>query len=538
MANHHPKYVLAIDLGTSGSKTALVSMYGEVIDFDYEAVTLHLLPNGGAEQAPLDWWQAIMATAKRLLGRGTIDPADVIAVAASTQWAGTVAVDQQGCPLMNAVIWLDMRGAKYVAEIAGGPVTIEGYSPLKLLRWIRMTGGAPGLSGKDPVGHILLIRHEFPDVYQQTYKFLEPKDYINFCLTGRFAASHDSITLHWVTDNRRVAEIAYSDKLLKMYGLERQKLPELKRAIDVLGPLRKEVARELGLRDDVQVVMGSPDIQAAALGSGAVRDFEGHLYVGTSSWIVAHVPFKKTDLLHGIASIPCSIPDKYLVVNEQETAGGVLTYLRDNILYHKDELLKEAAVPDVYKIFDKIAAAVPAGSHGVIFTPWLNGERTPVEDNYARACLYNLSLDNTREDIIRAFLEGVAYNQRWALQYVEKFMGRPMNPIHMVGGGAVSDVWCQIHADVLNRTIKQVKNPIQTNARGAAFIAAVGLGHIRFEDIPNYIQISNTYEPNPANRWLYDRQFAEFLNIYKHNKAIFKRLNRCVTVDSACKIGG
>ncbi len=525
MSANSDKYVLSIDLGTSGSKTAIVSVYGEVVDFDYQAVPLHLLPHGGAEQKPADWWDAILTTSRRLLKRGKVNPDDIVAIAVSAQWAGTVPVDREGNPLMNAVIWMDMRGAKYVAEMAGGPIKIEGYNPAKLLRWIRMTGGAPGLSGKDPVGHILLIRDEFPDVYRNTYKFLEPKDYINFCFTGKFAASYDSITLHWVTDNRDITNIAYSDKLLKMYDLERDKLPDLKSSIDVLGPVRKEIADELGLRPDVQVVMGSPDIQAAAVGSGAVGDYEGHIYVGTSSWIVAHVPFKKTDLLHGIASIPCSIPDKYLVVNEQETAGGVLTYLRDNILYHKDELLKEEALPDVYKIFDKIAQNVPAGSNKVIFTPWLNGERTPIEDNSARACIYNLSLENTREDIVRAFLEGVAYNQRWVLQYAEKFIGCQMNPIHMVGGGAISDVWCQIHADVLNRTIKQVEDPIQTNVRGAAFIASVGLGYMRFEEISDHTRIKNTYTPNPQHRKLYDELFAEFLNIYKHNKAIFKRLN-------------
>ena len=525
MATKDEKYILAIDLGTSGSKTALVSVYGEVVDFEYQQVDLHLFSDGGAEQNPQDWWDAIMTTSKRLLSKATVNPDDIISIAASTQWAGTVPVDEDGHPLMNAVIWMDMRGAKYVAEMAGGPIKIEGYDIWKLMRWIRMTGGAPGLSGKDPVGHILLIRNVFPDIYNKTYKFLEPKDYINFCFTGKFAASYDSITLHWVTDNRDITQIAYSHKLLKLCGLEREKLPELKRSIDILGPVKKEVAEELGLRNDVQVVMGSPDVQAAALGSGAVRDYEGHIYVGTSSWIVAHVPFKKTDVLHGIASIPCSIPDKYLIVNEQETAGGVLTYFKDNILYHQDELLKEEAVPDIYKIFDKIAADVPAGSNRVIFTPWLNGERTPVEDNSVRACLYNLSLNNTREDIIRALLEGVAYNQRWSLKYVEKFMGRRMNPIHMVGGGASSAIWCQIHADVLNRTVKQVKDPIQSNARGAAFIASVALGYMTFDDIPKYIQFSHTYTPNPENRRIYDQLFEEFLNIYKQNKAIFKRLN-------------
>jgi xylulokinase len=525
MMTNDTKYVLSIDLGTSGSKTALVSLLGEVVDFEYEAVPLQLLPDGGAEQNPQDWWNAIMLTSKRLLQKGSVNPDEIAAIAASTQWAGTVPVDRDGRPLMNAIIWMDMRGAKYVSQMAGGPLKIEGYDPRKLIRWIRMTGGAPGLSGKDPVGHILLIRNEFPEVYRKTYKFLEPKDYINYCFTGKYAASYDSITLHWVTDNRNIGNIVYSDALLNMYGLEKDKLPELKRSIDILGPLKKEVAAELGLREDVPVVMGSPDVQAAALGSGAVRDFEGHLYIGTSSWISAHIPFKKTDVTHAIASIPSSIPDKYLIANEQETAGASLTFLKDNILYHKDELLQQEALPDVYKIFDRIAGNAPAGSNKVIFTPWLNGERTPVEDNSARACLYNLSLSSTREDIIRAFLEGVAYNQRWSLQYVEKFMGREMNPIHMVGGGAISDIWCQIHADVLNRTIKQVKDPIQTNARGAAFIASVGLGHLTFDEIPQHIQINNTFEPDPQNRRIYDQMFAEFLNIYKQNKSIFKRLN-------------
>ena len=310
-----------------------------------------------------------------------------------------------------------------------------------------------------------------------------------------------------------------------MTGMERSKLPDLKRSIDILGPIKREVAADMGLPKDVQVFMGSPDIQAAAVGSGAVENYKGHAYIGTSSWIVAHVPFKKTDVLHSLASIPCSIPDKYLIVDEQEIAGGVLTYLRDNILYHKDELLREAAVPDIYKVFDSIAANVPPGSNKVIFTPWLNGEKTPVEDNNVRACLFNLSLENTREDIIRAFLEGVAFNQRWAMTYVEKFMSRQMDPINLVGGGASSDIWCQIHADVLNRTIKQVEDPIQANARGSAFIASVGLGYISFDDIPKYIKIRNTFEPNPDNRGIYDELYGAYLEIYKKNKDIYKKLN-------------
>ncbi len=525
MPKEDDKFILAIDLGTSGSKTALVSIHGKVVDFEFQEVPLILLPNGGAEQNPGDWWDAIMATSKRLLDKGLVNPDNVVAVAASTQWTGTVAVDRAGNPLMNAIIWMDMRGAKYVRDISKGLVNIEGYGLLKLIRWIRLTGGAPGQSGKDPVGHILLIKNEFPEIYHKTHQFLEPKDFINLCLTGKFAASHDSITCHWITDNRNIGDITYSEKLLKLLSFDRDKFPDLYRATDILGPLKREVAEELGLRPDVQVVMGSPDIHAAALGSGAIGDFEGHIYIGTSSWIVAHVPFKKTDILHSIASIPSAIPGRYIIVNEQETAGGVLTYLKNNILYHQDDLLKEEALPDIYKVFDRVAEKVPAGSNKVMFTPWLNGERTPVEDNTLRACLFNLSLDNTREDIIRAFFEGVAFNQKWVLNYVEKFCGHRMNSLNIVGGGANSDLWCQIHADVLNRTIKQVKDPIQTNVRGAAFIASVALGFIEFEDIPSFVKINKKFKPNPQNRKLYDDMFREFLNIYKKNKPIFKRLN-------------
>src|SRR5262249_41781845 len=158
--------------------------------------------------------------------------------------------------------------------------------------------------------------------------------------------------------------------------------------------------------------------------------------------------------------------------------------LRDKILYHRDELLCEENVPDVYKIMDRIAERTPAGSNGVLYTPWIYGERAPAEDFTVRAAIYNLSLENSRAAIIRAVLEVVALNPRWLLQPFEKFLSRSLDCINIVGGGASSRVWCQIFADVLNRPIRQVKDPIQANVRGAAFIAAVGLGILAFDNVP------------------------------------------------------
>lgn len=520
------KYILAIDLGTSGPKVGVFSAEGQTVAYEFEPTRLSLLPNGGAEQDPDDWWNAIKQATRRLLAQGNVPREKIVALCCTTQWSGTVALDKEGRHLMNAIIWMDSRGAKYADEITGGLIGIEGYGIGKLLTWIRLTGGAPTHSGKDSISHILYIKNELPEIYKATYKFLEPKDYLNLRLTGKFAASFDSIAVHWLTDNRNIAKIDYDAGLLKMSGVERDKLPSLKRAVDTLGPIKPEIATELGLNENVLVVMGTPDVHSAAIGSGAVRDYETHLYLGTSSWLACHVPFKKTDLFHNMASLPAAIPGKYLLSNEQESAGECLNYLRDNLLYPDDELRKEASPSDVLSTLDKIAARVPAGSEKLIFLPWLNGERTPVDNSLLRGGFFNMSLKTSRPHMVRAVYEGVAFNSRWLLQYVEQFTQRRCEAINVIGGGAKADVWCQIHADVMDRSIRQVKNPIQANMRGAAFLAALALGYLTVDDIPSRVEIAKTYQPNPDNRKIYDELFAEFVNIYKSNQKIFARLNR------------
>ena len=176
-------------------------------------------------------------------------------------------------------------------------------------------------------------------------------------------------------------------------------------------------------------------------------------------------------------------------------------------------------------MLDQITERVPAGANGVIYTPWIWGERAPVDDKTVRAGLYNLSLHNTREDIIRAFLEGIAFNTRWLMKPVEKFLGRKVDGINIVGGGAQSDVWCQIFADVLNVEIRQVADPIYANARGAAWIAAVGLGEIQFSDVPELAKIKRVYFPQTSNRELYDDRFGIFTQIYKQMSPVYKKIN-------------
>jgi len=517
--------ILAVDLGTGGSKVALVTPTGKVLASEFEATPLLLLPGGGAEQRPEDWWRAICTASRRLMARGVVPAGGLKAVCCCAQWSGTVAVDRAGEPLMNAVIWMDSRGARYVRQMVAGPISYEGYSVGKLRRWVSVTGGAPTRSGKDPIAHILWLKHEHPEIYERAHTFLEPKDYLNLRLTGERATSADSITLHWVTDNRDIDRVTYDPKLLRWSGIDPEKLPPLRRVGSVVGELRRDVADELGVEPGLPVVAGTPDLPGAGIGSGALRDFESHLYVGTSSWLTCHVPFKKTSLQHNMASLPSAIPGRYFVANEQETAGACVDFLRDNILFRDDALAPAGPRPDFYRAFGEIAGFVPAGSEKLIFLPWLYGERTPVEDHRLRGGFFNMSLKTTRAHLARAILEGVAFNSRWLFGCLEKFCGRRLDPINFIGGGASSPLWCQIYADVLDRTVRQVADPIQATARGAGLLGAVGVGLTSFEELAGQVEIRREHEPNRANRGIYDQLFGEFLELHRKTRRLCARLN-------------
>lgn len=527
-------HILAIDLGTGGPKVALVSTAGDVVGHEFEPNRLILLPNGGVEQDPEEWWSSIVVAARRLLGRAIVPTESVVAVSVTTQWMTTVAVGADGRHLGNAISWMDTRGGRYAAEASGGGLSIPtvGYNARKLRRWIQATGGVPSRAGKDPVGHILFLKNERPEVYEAAVTFLEPLDYLNLRLTGRTVASTDSIVSHWVTDNRDLSNVRYDEELVEWSGIDRAKLPELVPTGSVLGNITDEAATELGLSRNVQIVAGIADTLSSGIGAGAVRDFEGHLYIGTSSWVTCHVPFKRTNLMSNITSLPSGIPGRYWVVASQDTAGKCLSWLVDNVLHPSagaadavDPLGFGPAPDDIYDRLNALEASAPPGSGDVLFLPWLTGERSPVDDPHLRGGWYNTSMATTQADLVRSVFEGVALNTRWMYESVERFIKRPFEYLNFVGGGARSPLWCQIMADVLNCQIRQVADPLLVNVRGAGLSAAVTLGHLTWDDIPALVKIDQTYDPDPRQLETYNRLFGAFLDIHKKNKGIYSRLN-------------
>jgi len=508
------QHVLAIDLGTGGPKAALVTTGGGRVAHQHEPTDLLLLPGGGAEQDPGQWWTAITVAVRRLLGDGHVPVEDIVAVSVTAQWSGTVPVDADGHHLANALIWMDSRGAPYIKEVVGGRLRVQGYDPRKLRLFIQRTGGAPSHSGKDPTAHILYLRHERPDLYRAAHAFLEPADHLNARICGRQVSSFDCIVAHWVTDNRDVNAVRYDDELLAIFGIDRAKLPELVPSATVVGEVTPAVADEWGLPPGVKVVTATGDVHSAVVGSGATGDFQGHLYIGTSSWLSCPVPWKRTDLLHNQAALPSAIPGRYFLANEHEVAGAALLWLRD-----------KAGLAADFDEMDTLVAEAPVGSGKVLFTPWLNGERTPVDDHTIRGGWNNVSLSTTRADLVRSVFEGVAFNSRWLLDTVERFVKRPMDQLNFIGGGALSDAWCQMHADVLDRTIRRVADPQHANARGAALVAALALGVATPADLGGAVRIDAEFRPDPANRRAYDELYGEFRKRYKADKAMHARLN-------------
>lgn len=515
MAETTETNILAIDLGTGGPKVSIVDVRGNVLATAFEPTPLIHTEDDGIEQDPEDWWRAITAASRAAVANLPEGAARPVAVAVTSQWVTTLPVDENAEPLMNAVSWLDARGGPYAQQAVGPAPRVFGYNPAKVQRWIRYTGGAPSLQGHDPVGQILMIKDRHPDVYQRTAWFLEPGDFLTARMTGRVVTAAETATACWGTDTRDINNVHYDDGLLKMSGIPREKLAPIVPTGSIVGELLPERATELGI-DPVPVAASTPDNTSAAVGSGAVDDGAMHFYIGTSSWISGHVPFKRTDIFTNIATLPSSIPGRYLIACEQQTAGRSLEHLRDSLL----------AMPELP--FDQLvgeAEQVPAGADGVMFTPWLNGERTPIDDSEVRGSYTNLSLNTTRGALVRATLEGVALNTRWMHEGVEKLVKERVDDIAMIGGGASSDLWCQIISDVLDRQVRRMAQPRQANTRGAALLAAVALGEITVRDIPALVETDRTFTPNAANRALYDARFDDFRGFYKANRKMFKRLN-------------
>lgn len=519
------KYIISHDMGTSGNKAILVTVYGDIIDSATQHYPIYHPQPGYAEQDPLDWWNAVCSTTQSVLKKTSINPNDVVGITFSSQMQNVIPISAEGKPLMRSMNWLDGRSANIMREKLWTQPRILGYNIFHLLKFLRITGGTPGHTGKDQIGKILWLQAHEPEIYAKTKKFLDAKDFIIYQLTGKMITSVDLAVIWWLLDTRKNRN-QWHPGLCKLANVQLEQLAEVRESAAIAGELTPQAAERTGLLPGTPVINGAGDLSAAALGSGAIDEGELHISLGTSGWVAGHFTKRKIDIPHYTGCVGSAYPQKYyLGMAHQETAGVCLEWLKNKVLYHEDQLKEERKVSEIYQVLDQLAEQAGPGAEGLIFTPWMFGERCPLDDDYVRAGLYNIGLNHSREHIIRAVFEGIAFNTRWAMETLEHLYSK-VTELNMIGGGAKSDIWSQIMADVTNKKINRVKDPQQAGAKGMALLASMTLGYVKsFLDIKSHIKIDRSFLPNPDNRELYDRLFKEFKNIYKQNKKWYKRMN-------------
>jgi len=520
------KYIFTYDIGTSGCKAAIFDTELKLIAQTSENYPIYYPKEGYVEQDVKDYWDAVKSCTKKLLQDTDITSKDILGIIYDSQANCTIAIDEKGSPLMRAINWLDVRAASITSLYSKGLIKISGYSLRKLLMFLKIAGGPPGLTGKDPISHIIWIKINKPDIYKNTYKFLSVKDYVVFKSTNIATISRDLGHTSWMMDSNP-GMFQWSEKILKKFKIDKQKLPEIKDATEIAGNLTAKAAIELGFElspeHPIPVIVGSADLISSAIGSGALDENQIHISLGTADWVAAHSHERLRDIMNYTGGIS-SIRGRYLCISKQETGTVCLDWVINQLFKYELEKYKENK-EKMYQILDEMVQNTPAGSNNLIFTPWMFGERSPLNDPRVRGGFYNISLEHTRNEVLRATYEGISYNIRWALQVVEKLVGKSES-INLIGGGAKSNIWCQILADVLQRKINQMEDPSLGSAKGSAIIALLGLGIIEHlsEAIP-LIKVSKTYKPNPEKKLIYETLFDEFLKIYKRNKKMFKSLN-------------
>ena len=517
------QYILSHDLGTTGDKAVLFDLELNAIHREKVLYPIYYPKEGWAEQEPEDFWNAVTTSTNEIIQNANINKQNIIAMVFACQMNCTIPINQEGNALMRCISWLDTRASIVTRKFTKGLIKIAGFGLSQLLLFLKVTGGAPGVNGKDPISHILWIKEHKPEIYKETYKFLSVKDFIIYRCTKKAVTSRDLGHTSWMMDSNP-EKFVWSDKILKKFKIDKEKLPEIRKSVEKAGDLTSDAAELLGLMESIPVFVGSGDLTSAAIGSGAILDNQPIVCLGTSDWVAAHTSERLKDLIHYTGSISSS-QDNYLCISKQETGAACLDWIVNQMFKDKVEAYK-GDVKGLYEYLNSMVISSPVGAKNLIFTPWMFGERSPLNDPKVRAGFYNLSLNHGREDLLRAIYEGVGYNIKWALRIIEKLVGET-NRINVIGGGANSEIWCQILSDILDRKIVQLSEPDLAGARGSAIISMVGLGIFKsFSEAIPLIKIKKEYKPNSNTTEIYQQLFAEYMKVYKRNKQMFEHLNK------------
>lgn len=530
--------ILAYDIGTTGVKTCLFDVEEQIrmIGSASCGYGLYILPDGGAEQHADEWWDGMCTSTKQLIRESGVDPSQIEGISFCSQMQGLVLVDRSGVPVRHPMSYMDQRASREIDEGIHKGLKIAGMNAGKLLKSLRTTGAVSG-SVKDPMWKYLWVKNHEPGLFAQVHKWLDVKEYLICRCTGKMVMTEDSafstLLLETKNDRRR-----WSEELCDMFGVEMRHLPEIIQSTDQVGLLRAEQADQLGLAAGTPVYGGGGDASLIGIGTGSVRTGETHIYCGTSGWVSTVTEKQMVDTSNMIAATIGAQPGKYSYFAEMETAGKCLEWVRDHlaldeigIYMEKKDITgdSETVRTSLYDYMSEVIDSCAPGAGGVVFTPWLHGNRCPFEDANAAGMFFNISLDTGKTEMIRAVVEGVCYHLRWMLECQEKKV-KTSQTIRFCGGGALSAVTAQILSDILDRPVEVPVQPQNVGSVGAALTAAAGAGVIAdLEEASRLIRPESVYYPGscgPEGKAAYEKNYQVFRKLYSSNKKLFAQLNR------------
>lgn len=528
------KYVISYDVGTTGVKTCLFSIENQVklISGAYGTYKLYILENGGAEQDVEEWWQVLCQTTKSLLEKTGVSAEEIAGISFCSQMQGLVLVDENGNALRRPMSYMDQRSESVMKANSGKGIKIAGLSLPKLLKCLKITTAAP-TSAKDPVWKYLWVKEKEPEIFNKIYKWLDVKEYLICRATGEFIMTKDSAWATFLYDTRK-GKYEWNKSLCKMFGINIEHLPKVIDCTQKAGEITENAAAELGLAKGTPVFGGGGDATLIGIGAGCTKVGETHIYSGTSGWVSTITDKQLVDVVSMIAATVGVKENNFNYFAEMETAGKCFEWVKEHlaldeigIYLQKQDVAqsKETIYKSLYEYLSETVSKVPAGSNGVIFTPWLHGNRCPFEDPNASGIFFNIRIETGKTEMIRAVLEGICFHLRWMLECQEKKI-KTSREIRFVGGGALSSVTCQMMADILGRKIVTVKDSQDVGAVGAAILVGIGLGIIpSIDKVSEYVQKKEEFIPNPQNESVYEKNYEVFKQLYKSNKKLFKKIN-------------
>lgn len=493
-------YLLGIDIGTGGTRAVLVDASGKLVaSATHEHQPFASPQIGWAEQDPHDWWQACCAAVRRLISNTNIAPEEIACIGLTGQMHGAVLLDDKDEVIRPSLIWCDQRSDAEATQLTAQ------LGEQKLIEWTCN----PALTNFTATKLLWVKNHE-PELWKRFRRLLLPKDYVRLRLTGEHAmdVAEASGTLLLDVRNRR-----WSEPMLQALQLSAESLPRLAESQEVVGAVSNAGAEATGLRAGTPVVAGAGDQAAGAVGLGIVQPGAVSVIIGTSGVVFAATDRPALDDKGRLHTFCHAAPNRWHVMGVTQAAGLSLRWMRDRLEIRGGDT-------DPYDLMTKEASQAPPGSEGVLWAPYLMGERTPHLDPHARGALIGLTASHTRAHIIRAVLEGVAFslNDTFAI-FAE--MAVPVRQIRLGGGGARSPLWRQIQADTYAHPVEIVEAE-EGAAFGAAILAGVGAGVWPSVDeaCANVVRVRTTVQPVPENVSVMKNQYLRFRRIYPALKSI------------------